>query len=59
LFVSARQDKNPLGFGNWQRGENENGINSNACFHFRRAKQFGKLLFAHPARRTMDIVYLE
>jgi hypothetical protein len=40
----AGQDKNPLGFGNWQRGENENGINSNACFHFRRANQFGRIL---------------
>jgi hypothetical protein len=41
LFVYVGQDKNPLGFGNWQRGENEN---AELRFHFRRANQFGRML---------------
>jgi hypothetical protein len=41
LLVYVGQDKNPLGFGNWQRGENEN---DTASFHFLRASQFGRIL---------------
>jgi hypothetical protein len=48
-FLFARyvgQDKNPLGFGNWQRGENE------MLVLFSTSEPILCILMHHPARRT-------